>query len=57
MQIRAQIKMFTLQQVIAALVIGIFIGANVGIVVLALMRMAGDCDRHMPDIEDVNAKA
>ena len=32
---------------------GIFIGANIGIVLIAMLTMASDCDRHLPDIEDV----
>ena len=35
---------------------GLFIGANLGFLLLDLLRMASDSDRYMPDIEDVQAE-
>jgi len=36
---------------------GLFIGVNVGVVIAALLVMAGrPCDHYLPDIEDVKAE-
>lgn len=33
--------------------VGLFIGANLTIVLIGILKMAADYDRHMPDIKDV----
>jgi len=39
-----------------AFIVGLFIGANLSVVLMCLLKMASDCDRHLPDIEDVQAE-
>ena len=39
-----------------AFIAGLFTGANLGVMVICLLRMAADYDRHMPDIQDVQAE-
>ena len=36
-----------------AFVVGLFIGANLGIFLICLFRTGSDYDRHLLDIEDV----
>jgi len=35
---------------------GIFIGANIGIVLIAILTMASDYDKHLPDLDDVQVE-
>jgi len=40
-----------------AIIVAVFIGFYLGIMVMALMFMAGkSCDHYLPDIEDVKAE-
>lgn len=36
-----------------AFIVGLFIGANVGFVALAILLANRPCDHYLPDIEDV----
>lgn len=36
-----------------AFIVGLFLGANLGVVLVCLLRMASDYNSHMPDIQDV----
>jgi len=39
-----------------AFIAGLFIGANIGIVALALVMINRPCDHNLPDIEDVQVE-
>jgi len=39
-----------------AFFVGLFLGANLSLVLFCLLRMAADYDRHLPDIQDVQAE-
>ena len=39
-----------------AFIAGLFIGANVGVMILAMLVANRPCDHHLPDIEDVQTE-